>query len=67
MEAFVPDKPEKSLSSGVLLGGQFIANEILNGLRLGGSCELAVSDFLVRQMLANCSQTSIIVKEGWYE
>lgn len=50
MEAFVPDKPEKSLSSGVLLGGQFIANEILNGLRLGGSCELAVSDFLERQM-----------------
>lgn len=52
MEAFVPDKPEKSLSSGVLLGGQFIANEILNGLRLGGSCELAVSDFLVRQYVS---------------
>lgn len=47
----------------MFLGGQFIANEVLDVLGLSRSCELAVSDFLEGQTSINCSQTGIKIKE----
>ena len=43
----VPDKPEQSLRSGVLLSFQFIDNKRLQGLGLSRSSQLTVTDFLL--------------------
>jgi hypothetical protein len=43
----IPDKPNKTLGGRVLLGGELVPDQILDGGRLGGSSELAVTQLLL--------------------
>lgn len=42
----VPGQPQETLSGDVLLLLELVDDEVLQGLRERGSCELAVADFL---------------------
>lgn len=46
VRASIPDEPEGGLGGIVLLGLEFVADEILHVTRLGGSSSLALADFL---------------------
>lgn len=47
-EGSVPDEPDEAFSGDVLLGLEFIDDEVLEGLGFERGGELAVADFLVR-------------------
>ena len=42
----VPDQPEETLGGGVLLGGQLVLDELLDGGRLAGGSELTFAELL---------------------
>ncbi len=43
---YIPDKPQETLGGSVLLGFELVADEVLDVLRLGGSGELTLTEFL---------------------
>jgi hypothetical protein len=45
----LPDEPKEAFGCSVLAGLELIADEVLQGVGLEGSGELAVSDFLLGQ------------------
>ena len=49
----VPDEPEETLGSSVLLGLEFVAAEVLDVVALDGRGELTVADFL-RDGIVRC-------------
>jgi len=56
----LPDEPEEAFGCGVLAGLELIADEVLEGVGLERSGELAVGDFLSRRIHVNLVVPSII-------
>lgn len=46
MSNHLPDEPQATLGSDVLLGLQLVADEVLDGLGLGGGSCVALAEFL---------------------
>jgi hypothetical protein len=50
----LPDEPEKAFGCGVLASLELVADEVLQGVGLEGSGELAFCDFLWRWVSTDC-------------
>ena len=57
----LPDQPEEAFGCGVLAGLELVADEVLEGVGLEGSGELAVGDFLSRRDHVNLVVPSIVL------
>lgn len=49
MSNHLPDEPHATLTSDVLLGLQLVADEVLDGLGLGGGSSVTLAEFLKLQ------------------
>ena len=57
----LPDQPEEAFGCGVLAGLELVADEVLQGIGLERSGELAVGDFLSRRDRVNLVVPSLIL------
>jgi hypothetical protein len=53
MSLNLPDEPKETLGCGMLASLELVADEVLQGVGLKGSSELAVSDFLFIAILVS--------------
>ena len=62
----LPDEPEEAFGCGVLAGLELVADEVLQGVGLEGSGELAVLNFLSRRNRVNIVVPSIVFEAHWH-